>query len=249
MQTARIRVVLAILLLLLAACSSTAPAPPAQAVTQTAPAVLALPALLAAPQQWSGQPVTLIAPLPAGADHRVLALPASSGSGQGLWLAQPLPGDVLAALTGETRFLKLQGTLSPPGAYGSQQQYVYQFTAERAAALKPEPTRIDNLALNPGALDNVLLRLQGTLLKRTDGALLVDRVSEGGVPEASGQQLKLAAGAVDQALAAELKTAGDVRWGAVEVIGWWQGGRLTPLTIMAPAPGAEAASEQATAGP
>lgn len=227
---------LMLMLLLLTACAlnTPTPAPTPQSPTEAPNITLALPALLAAPQQWSGQALTVVAPLAADGAGRVLAMPGTGGSSQGIWLAQPLTADVLGQIDTGGGFLKLHGVLSPPGAYGTDQRFPYQFSADQVVVATPERTRIDNLALNPNALDLILLRLDGTLLARPDSALLVDQVTESGVPRANGQQIKLAGAIVDQALTAKLRVSGDVRWGAVAVVGWWQGGSLTPLAITEP---------------
>ncbi len=215
------------------ACAPNQPAPLPRVVTPEANVVVPLPAVLEAPQQWSGRTITLIAPVWHHSEGRVLALasPSAQGAKAAIWLAQPLPEDVQGELRQGTSLLKLQGVLSPSGAYGTEQRFPYQFTADRAAALIPERTTIANLALNPRALDQILLRLTGTLLARPDAALLVDEVSEGGVPLASAKQLKVPHSAIDQTVLESFKSAGDVRWGAVEIVGWWQNGALTPLTI------------------
>lgn len=224
--------VCALLLGLGTACAPNQPAPLPQVPTQAANVVLLLPDLLEAPQQWSGRTITLIAPAQPGGDRVLASAAPSAGKVEpGIWLAQPLPEDVRRDLRQGTGLLKLHGVLSPPGAYGTEERFPYQFTADRTAVLVPERTTIANLALNPAALDQLLLRLTGTLLVRPDAALLVDEVSEGGVPTASAKQLKVPRSAIDPTLLQAFKSAGDVRWGTVEIVGWWQKGALTPLMI------------------
>ncbi len=215
------------------ACAPNQPAPLPRVVTQEADVIVPLPAVLEAPQQWSGRRITLVAPVQSDGGGRVLssASPSAHGPKASIWLAEPLPEDVRRNLRQGTGLLKLHGVLSPPGAYGAEQQFPYQFTASRAATLVTERTTITNLALNPGALDQILLRLTGTLLARPDAALLVEKVSEGGVPLGSAKQLKVPHSAIDQTLLESFRSAGDVRWGTVEIVGWWQNGALTPLII------------------
>lgn len=223
----------------LGACAPNQPVPLPVASLQAANAVAVLPAVLAEPQQWSGRELTLISPVYDDGDNRLLAVPLPTSiekveETNAIWLAQPLPADVRQQLTAENTIVKLRGVLSPPGAYGRDQQFAYQFVAEQAAVITPERTTIANLALNPQALDQILLRLDGTLLADPEGALLVDEVGAGGVPKASGHHIKLVRAALDPTLVASLAGTDNVRWGRVEIIGWWQNGALTPLAINEP---------------
>lgn len=230
--------VLALLLIGLTACASQpVPALP----TPTVPlrdAVVALPTLLADPQRWSGQPLILIAPVQAGEQTLSAqivsapgATPAAAPDATAIWLAQPLPDSITQQFEDGFGVVRLRGRLSPPGAYGRDQRFSYQFSAERADLLQPERTTLVNLTTNPGALNGVLLRLEGTLLVQRDAALLADHVSAGGVPTASGRQIKLPRNAIDEQIVAQLSRSGEVRWGAVQVIGWWQDGALMPFAI------------------
>jgi hypothetical protein len=226
-------IVLACALLVLSACA----APPTPEPTATAPsreASAVLSDVLDAPQRWSGQQIVLVAPVRATSDERVLTMqpraPAPSRSDE-IWLAEPLPAAVLDELDAGIGVIRARGTLSPPGAYGRDQQHTYQFVAQEVTVLQPEPTTIANLARNPQALDRVLLRVRGTLLAQPNDALLVEDVSESGVPTAASRQIKLSRSAIDAAALEALQTSGEVRWGAVEVVGWWQDGTLIPLAI------------------
>lgn len=234
-------------ILLLSGCASASV--PAISTPTVVPreAVVVLPELLAEPQRWSGQLLVLIAPVWPGETERMLAAqrtsdptapPASSGA---FWLAQPLPETVTRQL-GAGGVVRLRGRLSPPGAYGPDQQFTYQFSAERAELLQPERTTLANLAANPGALDRILLRLEGTLLLEQESALLVEEVSAGGVPTASGREIKVPRDAVDAQVIGQLNQSGQVRWGAVQMIGWWQDGAFVPFSIVpaeraSPSPG------------
>lgn len=217
----------------LAACTPNQP--PALPAPTAAPraATVALPSVLAEPQRWSGQRFTLIAPLIVRGDDRILMMqpdaPPSPGNPSAIWLATPLADAVQQQLKQGVGILKLRGELSPPGAYGREQQYPYQFTATSVEILTPERTTLANLALNPTALNGVVLTIEGTLLAQNTSALLVENVSAGGVPTVGAAQIKLARSTVDSVIAKLPQRSGDVRWGRVRIIGWWQGGTLTPF--------------------
>jgi hypothetical protein len=177
--------------------------------------------------------VIVIAPLIIRDELRALApLRTEADPARMIWLADAPPADLVNEL-GDSALARLTGRLSPPGAYGVEQRSPYQFSAASIEALNPERTTIANLALNPGALDGMALRLDGTLLAQPGGALLVDEVSESGVPTSGAHQIKLDPATLDEAVLAELQQSGDVRWGPVEVVGWWQDRTLTPFSIVA----------------
>ncbi|HSH77046.1 MAG TPA: hypothetical protein VLA19_00780, partial [Herpetosiphonaceae bacterium] len=121
------------------------------------------------PARWSGQLVTLIAPLAGGLQGRVLVpfLPTDGANssmpapdpGRAVWLAEPLPATVAAQAGEGPIVLKLRGRLSPPGAYGTDGSFPYQFSAESTSLLLPERTTLPNLAANPHSLDGVLLEI------------------------------------------------------------------------------------------
>ncbi len=226
----------ATMLCLLVACAPNQPAPLPAASVPAANVVVALPAVLAEPQRWSGQELTLITPVYDDGENRLLTIPlpesaANVDERKAIWLAQPLPSAVRQEIMAGNAIVKLRGILSPPGAYGREQRFAYQFVANQATGIAPERTTIANLALNPQALDQILLRLEGTLLAGPDAALLADEVGAGGVPKASGHQIKLARDALHPTLLQSLTEAGNVRWGKIEALGWWQNGTLTPLVI------------------
>jgi len=222
------------LLLLLSACAGQGPAPlPLPSRPQAEP-TLTLSTLLSEPQRWSGRPITLIAPARLSDGQRVLTpqLGLSDGAEHSsLWLAEAPPATIINRLPDGAGYLKLRGRLSPPGAFGRDQRYTYQFVADELAVLEPERTTVANLADNPLAIDGVLLAVDGTLLVRDDSALLVDRVSAGGVPETDARQIKLPRAAIDAATVAGFERSGDVRWGPVRVTGWWQDGAMALFAI------------------
>ena len=191
-----------------------------------------------APERWSGRPITLIAPLPGGAASQILAPGLASDEdaaaeplddpSQSLWLAEPLPISVTTSAADGPIYLKLRGQLSPPGAYGAGARFPYQFSTDSAARLEAERTTLANLAENPNALDGALLEVSGTLLVNAQGALMTEEVSGGGVPVAGARQIKLR-GTPPEAALAGLQQRGEVRYGPVTIVGWWQDGALAPF--------------------
>lgn len=227
---------LAVLAMVFAGCAS---GPPPALPTPTAippTPVLSIADVLAEPQRWSGQEIVLIAQM--GVQGAEQLLTASLGSSdpapmqpdQAIWLAEVPPAEIRSQVQAGDTIVKIRGQLSPPGAYGRDQQFPYQISATQIDVLAPERTTLANLAQNPQALDQVLLAVEGTLLAQQNSALLTDQVSEGGVPTGQ-QQIKLSRTAIDQAVFDKLKSSGEVRWGEVQVIGWWQDATLTPFKI------------------
>lgn len=217
---------------MLVGCASNPPTPLPPPTNQPKETLLTLPALLSEPQRWSGQRITLIAPIKIDDQSRVLLpnLSAAPTMAQGIWLAEPLSPGVQEKLKNRAGILKMRGVLSPPGAYGQEQQYTYQFSPEQIDAITPERTTVVNLADNPRALDGILLQVEGILLLQRDAALLADRVSEGGVPTANARLVKLPTPPADAPWLAELTQSGDVRWGKVRITGWWQAATMTPFS-------------------
>ena len=163
--------VLVLLLLLLTACAVQSPGPlPLPSATQREE-TLTLQTLLSEPQRWSGQPITLITPaLLSESEQLLTSRPArtSQTARTSIWLAEAPPDTVRDQLNNGAGYLKLRGELSPPGAYGRDQRFTYQFVADEIDVLDPERTTIANLADNPRAIDGVLLAVSGTLLLRGD---------------------------------------------------------------------------------
>ncbi|HEY0606932.1 MAG TPA: hypothetical protein VGD58_28695 [Herpetosiphonaceae bacterium] len=228
---------LASLATLFAGCAS-GPPPALPTPTPLPPApVLSIGDVLVEPQRWSGQQIVLVAQMGIQAEEQVLV--ASSGSddlaavqpNQAIWLAEPPAAEIRSQIQAGDNIVKIRGRLSPPGAYGRDQQFPYQISAEQIDVLAPERTTLANLAQNPQALDQILLSVEGTLLAQQNSALLTDEVSEGGVP--TGQhQIKLSPTTIDRAVFDKLNSSGEVRWGKVQVIGWWQDATLTPFKII-----------------
>ena len=227
---------LAVLLALSAACASEAP--PALPTPTPLPRAVVLPitTVLAEPQRWSGQSITVVAPVVLTSEDRLLipkfgdSSTAITETSRAIWLEQQPPDTIRSQLSNGTGLLKIRGKLSPPGAYGREQRFPYQISAETIETLQPERTTLINLAQNPRALDRILLTVEGTLLAQHNSALLTDKVSEGGVPVGQ-HQIKLPKVDLDPDLIEGLNSSGEVRWGAVQVLGWWQDGTLTPFRI------------------
>jgi hypothetical protein len=227
-----------ILFCALTACSQPVPPAPTQVVEQP-PAVLGFPALMEAPQNWTGREVIITAPLIGGAGSRILG-PGIDTAGseeaepiddprQTLWLAEQLPDALVADAGDGPVYLKLRGQLSPPGAYGDGARFPYQFLTKSAGLLPPERTTIANLAENGRVLDGAILELTGSLLVSDEGALLVDRVTAGGVPAADGHQVKIAD--LPQQALEGLQPRGNIHSGLVAIAGWWHNGALVPFLI------------------
>ena len=230
--------------LLLAGCGAPGPAPTPPPAVEL-PAILALPLLMETPQQWSGRELTLIAPLPEGKQGRVLAPAMLSPDGRSvtllddprkaLWLAAPLPANITAKAGEGPTFLKLRGRLSPPGGYGTDARYVYQFSADTITLLEAEDVTLPNLADNQRAFDGSLLRIQGILLAGTQSAVLATQTGAGGIPPANARQIKLR-GPLEPRFLEGLQQSGEVRYGPATIVGWWQSNALTPFLVGQPAP-------------
>lgn len=229
--------VLSVLALLVAGCAS---GPPPALPTPTAlprTPVLSITDVLAEPQRWSGQEIIVVALVGLQGEDQVLTAslgnadnPGTVPPDQAIWLAEPPPSEIQSQAQAGDNIVKLRGRISPPGAYGRDQQYPYQISTEKIEVLAPERTTLANLAQNPQALDQVLLALEGTLLAQQNSALLTDQVSEGGVPIGQ-HQIKLSRTMIDQTVFNAMKSSGEVRWGQVQVTGWWQDGTLTAFKI------------------
>jgi hypothetical protein len=145
-------------------------------------------------------------------------------------LAAPLPEKVVSLLVKGMSYLKLRGRLSPPGGYGTDARYLYQFTAETVSIIAPERTTLANVADNLRSMDGALLELTGILLIGGDGTLMVETLNRGGVPPSNARQVKIRGITPEQVLPS-LEQHGAVRFGQVTATGWMQGGVLTPFAI------------------
>jgi hypothetical protein len=147
-----------------------------------------------------------------------------------LWLAEPLPARTSDLLQDGMNYLKLRGRVSPPGGYGTDGRYLYQFSAETASIIVPEVTTLPIVADNLRSLEGALLRITGILLIGEGGTLMVERVTSGGVPPANARQVKIRDLATAQ-VPSHLEQRGNVRFGEVTTTGWLQDGVLTPFEV------------------
>jgi hypothetical protein len=127
-------------------------------------------------------------------------------------------------------YLKLRGRLSPPGGYGTDGRYLYQFSAETVSIIEPELTTLANIADNLRSMDGALLKVTGILLIGGDATLMVDKVDDGGVPPANARQVKIRDLSPEQ-IPVHLKQRGAVRFGEVTATGWMQNGVLRPFEV------------------
>lgn len=220
-----------LILLFVAGCGTTPP--PAALPTTVAPSVIALPTLLAAPQLWVGRETTLIAPINTTNAERMLVLP--NDDGLRVWLAQPLSAPQQQRLRDNLGFVKVRGQLSPPGGYGSNGDYAYQFVAQSATVIEVQPLSVATLADQRSALNGVLVAVGGAVVSTPTEALLVERISAGGVPDATAPQIKLA-GPLPGAIQAQLQRGGTASYGAVEIVGWWADNELAVLQVVVKTP-------------
>lgn len=160
-----------------------------------------------------------------------------SGAAAQIWLDADAVGALTNALrtAGDIRYAAVlaRGHLEGPAAYGPGGAYRYRLSSAQLRPLAPQDTTIAALLSNSATYDGQLVRVAGALLTRADSALLVDHVGSGGLPEAGARQLKLPGPLRDTALLARLRRApaGSVRFGPVQVEGFWQNGALIPLAL------------------
>ena len=147
-----------------------------------------------------------------------------------LWLAEPLPAKTAALLREGINYAKLRGRLSPPGAYGTDGRYPYQFVAETVSVIEPEQTTLANVADNSRSMNGALIELPGILLLGGDGTLMVDTISSGGVPPSNARQVKIR-GLAPAQIPTDLEQSGAVRFGEVTTTGWMQDGVLVPFWV------------------
>ncbi|MBC8078173.1 MAG: hypothetical protein H7Y32_18995 [Chloroflexales bacterium] len=147
-----------------------------------------------------------------------------------LWLGQtPAPPE--AASKGYAPVLA-QGLLEGPGRYGPEGRFLYQLVGGSLTPLTPIELTLQALLAKAFVYDGQLVRVRGALLVSSQSSLLVERLNKGGIPPAEARQVKLLPPFRDEALRARLPGAsGVVRYGSVEVEGFWRGGALLPLGI------------------
>ena len=230
---------LLIALLVLAGCSREADQPAASPVPTlgAAPSFQTLGEALSAPA--ASRVVTIAGYYYRGREGAVLVdglsfsadapQPLSAEPARQLWL-----GDVAAppdaARVGYAPVLA-RGTLEGPGNYGPDGRFSFQLAGGLLTPLVPLELPLQELLAKAFVYDGQLVRVRGSLVVSPQSSLLVERLSEGGIPPAAARQIKLLPFR-DEALRARLPGAsGVVRYGPVEVEGFWREGALLPLGI------------------
>jgi hypothetical protein len=234
-----------LLLLLLVACSSDArPSAPA---TPTPLAFMLLSDVLNGQAGRQGNQLTTAGYLYADSSgfrlvdgitvsNAATPQPLSEAADQ-IWIGDTVPDSIQQALstTGAIQMAVVlaQGRLDGPGTYGPNGAYRYQLEDPRLQPIPPAETSITNLLDNPSAYAGRYIRINGALLSSATAAVLVDKLGAGGVPDAAARQIKVRSPIRDSALLEQLQQSsnGSVRFGAVQVEGFWIDRFLIPLKI------------------
>lgn len=154
-----------------------------------------------------------------------------------IWLgatgAAAIEGDLRAAGAVRYAIVLVRGRVEGPGAYGAGGAYRYQIAAPRIEPIALQETTIAELLDQPATAEGRFVQIVGGLLARETSSLLVDRLGPGGLPEPKARQVKLRAPLRDQELLGRLAgpSGGAVRFGQVQIEGFWRGGTLAPLSI------------------
>lgn len=105
-------------------------------------------------------------------------------------------------------------------------------TATHYTVLVPEETSVASLLEQSSQYRGRVVRVNGSLVVDSQGgAILVDRLSSGGIPLPGARQVKVPGAARDTVLLQQLVEAGTVRYGSVQVEGLWRDGVLHPLVV------------------
>lgn len=144
-----------------------------------------------------------------------------------------IKSDLRAAGAVRYAIVLVRGRMEGPGAYGAGGAYRYQIAAPTLEPIAMQETTIAELLDQPATAEGRFVRIVGGLLARETSALLVDRLGPGGLPEPKARQVKLRAPLRDQELLGRLAgpSGGAVRFGQVQIEGYWHGGTLAPLSI------------------
>jgi hypothetical protein len=128
----------------------------------------------------------------------------------------------------------VRGRLEGPGAYGPDRSYQYQIAGPSIEVIAAQETTISDLLDHSASYESRLVRLIGGLIARDSSALLVDQLGPGGLPMPKARQIKLRAPIRDRALLGRLKglPGGSIRFGQVQIEGFWRSGALIPLSII-----------------
>jgi hypothetical protein len=162
--------------------------------------------------------------------------PLSDSDGQ-IWLSidgeRALRSSLRAAGQVKYALVVVRGRLEGPGVYGPNGRYSYQIGDPRLQPAAIQETTVAALLDDPAAREGRVLRVVGALVARGESALLVDHLGAGGLPAPASRQVKLQTPLRDAALLERLKgTEGGVRFGQVQVEGFWRSGVLVPLAIL-----------------
>jgi hypothetical protein len=155
-----------------------------------------------------------------------------------IWLGTGIKANIQAQLRagGEFQFApaRLQGRLEGSGAYGPSRSYHYQLIDPSIEVIAAQETTISDLLEHSASYENQLVRLAGNLIAHDSSAVLVDHLGSGGLPLPKARQIKLRAPLQDRALLSRLKRAsnGVIRFGYVQVEGFWRAGVLLPISIV-----------------
>jgi hypothetical protein len=155
-----------------------------------------------------------------------------------IWLGASIDKSIQGQLRAAGLFqfapARVRGRLEGPGEYSLSHSYRYQLIGPSIEVIAAQETTISDLLDHSAGYENRLLRLVGSLIARDSSALLVDQLGAGGLPLPKARQLKLRAPLQDRTLLGRLKgvSGGAIRFGQVQVEGFWRGGVLIPLSII-----------------
>jgi hypothetical protein len=160
------------------------------------------------------------------------------GTTNRIWLGAGIETSIHGQLraAGALKFApaRVRRQLEAAGAYGPSGSYRYQMISPHIEVITAQETTIGDLLDHASSYENRLVRLAGGLITRDSSALLVDRLGAGGVPQPHARLLKLRAPLQDRALLGRLNgvSGGAIRFGQVQIEGFWQAGILIPLAII-----------------
>jgi hypothetical protein len=155
-----------------------------------------------------------------------------------IWLGPDIETHIKEQLRASGRFkfasVRAHGRLEGPGAYGYNSSYRYQIAAPSIEVIAAQETTIGELLDHSASYENRLVRLVGGLIARDSSALLVEQLGSGGLPLPKARQIKLHAPLRDRELLGRLKnvSGGAIRFGQVQLEGFWRTGTLIPLSII-----------------
>lgn len=159
--------------------------------------------------------------------------PASEQIWCGAQAQQVLNGNALGSGALRYAIVLASGFFEGPGSYGPSGAYRYQLREPELTVLAPEETTIAAL-LEQNSSDYRLVRVNGSLLAQAESVLLVDQLGSGGIPATNAHAIKLRSAVRDQALIDRLQgvPGSQLRYGLVQVEGYWYAGTLTPLAML-----------------